>query len=63
MIAISTALPLAAAIVTIVHTAQTPFNLIEISQLGHYPRHQSSEKTTKVRNPVFDHDYNLIGYN
>lgn len=69
MIAASTVVPIVMAAGAAIHTAQFPFNLKEISTLEpypHFPRNQryfqSSGSAYDVKQPIFDHDYNLIGY-
>lgn len=64
----SIGVPTVFALAAIVHSAQTPFNLLEISYLlepyPHYDKKQKYFQTNghiyDVRLPVFDHDYNLI---
>lgn len=69
MIFASFGIPVAMAIGSAIHTARFPFSLKEIAALEpypHFPRNQryikSGEPAYTVRQPIFDHDYNLIGY-
>ena len=69
MIAVSTGIPIAMAAGSAMHSARFPFSLFEIAMLEpypHFPRNQryikDGESLYSVRLPIFDHDYNLIGY-
>ena len=69
MIAVSFGIPIIGAAYSLFHSAQNTLNLREIGNAEPYPHfrknqklYQSSKHNYSVNHPIFDQDYNLIGY-